>query len=172
MVKTFKLDPVLFQLISSVDPKFLKLTKLDDKIYSTFRESFKDLDVKVLTHDQLKSDTAKERWRPFCNQFEGLVEDFNFGTLLRLDCEKDYVEDNTVFGEFLFCCFHVFREQEPKIINSFCLQPPESSSSPSRSPETEKDSTTRCTCPTDPRARLHRNQPGPLRTAEEPSENQ
>ena len=22
-------------------------------------------------------------WRPFCNQFEGKVKDFNFGTLLR-----------------------------------------------------------------------------------------
>lgn len=50
----------LFQLISSVDPKFLKLTKLDDKIYSSFRETFKDLDVKLLKSDDLKSDKAKE----------------------------------------------------------------------------------------------------------------
>lgn len=27
------------------------------------------------------------------------MEDFNYGTLLRLDCEKDYSEDNTIFGE-------------------------------------------------------------------------
>ncbi|XP_041825253.1 protein PBDC1 isoform X2 [Melanotaenia boesemani] len=85
-------------LISSVDPKFLKLTKLDDKIYSSFRETFKELDVKQLKEDDLKSDEAKERWRPFCNQFEGLVEDFNYGTLLRLDCEKDYSEENTIFA--------------------------------------------------------------------------
>lgn len=50
----------LFQLISSVDPKFLKLTKLDDQIYSSFRETFKDLDVKQLNSDDLKSDKAKE----------------------------------------------------------------------------------------------------------------
>lgn len=48
------------QLISSVDPKFLKLTKLDDKIYSSFRETFKDLDIKRLKEDDLKSDKAKE----------------------------------------------------------------------------------------------------------------
>lgn len=48
------------QLISSVDPKFLKLTKLDDKIYSSFRETFKDLDIKLLKPDDLKSDAAKE----------------------------------------------------------------------------------------------------------------
>lgn len=41
-----------------------------------------------------------QRWRPFCNQFEGIVEDFNYGTLLRLDCEKDYSEVNTIFGEW------------------------------------------------------------------------
>lgn len=49
-----------FQLISSVDPKFLKLTKQDDQIYSSFRETFKDLDVKLLKSDDLKSDKAKE----------------------------------------------------------------------------------------------------------------
>lgn len=42
-----------------------------------------------------------QMWRPFCNQFEGLVEDFNYGTLLRLDCEKDYTEENTIFGKHL-----------------------------------------------------------------------
>ena len=24
-----------------------------------------------------------QKWRPFCNEFEGKVQDFNFGTLLR-----------------------------------------------------------------------------------------
>ncbi|KAG7217771.1 hypothetical protein INR49_010054 [Caranx melampygus] len=47
-------------LISSVDPKFLKLTKLDDKIYSSFRETFKELDIKLLKADDLKSEQAKE----------------------------------------------------------------------------------------------------------------
>ncbi|XP_029283937.1 protein PBDC1 isoform X5 [Cottoperca gobio] len=86
------------ELISSVDPKFLKLTKLDDDIYSSFRETFRELDIKLLQPDDLKSDEAKEVWRPFCNQFEGLIEDFNYGTLLRLDCERDYTEDNTIFA--------------------------------------------------------------------------
>ncbi|XP_054874977.1 protein PBDC1 isoform X2 [Amphiprion ocellaris] len=112
-MKAYNHAEVYFNLISSVDPKFLKLTKLDDKIYSTFRESFKDLDLKVLTHDQLKSSNAKERWRLFCNQFEGLVEDFNFGTLLRLDCEKDYVEDNTVFATRIqFFAIEIARNRE------------------------------------------------------------
>lgn len=28
------------------------------------------------------------------------MEDFNYGTLLRLDCEKDYSEENSIFGTF------------------------------------------------------------------------
>lgn len=32
-------------------------------------------------------------------QFDGVVEDFNYGTLLRLDCTKDYTEENTIFGK-------------------------------------------------------------------------
>nr|XP_019960629.1 PREDICTED: protein PBDC1 [Paralichthys olivaceus] len=97
-MKAYNHAEVYFNLISSVDPKFLKLTKLDERIYSSFRETFKDLDIKLLNPDDLKSDEAKERWRPFCNQFDGLIEDFNYGTLLRLDCEKDYTEENTIFA--------------------------------------------------------------------------
>uniref|UniRef100_A0A672IKJ6 Polysaccharide biosynthesis domain containing 1 n=2 Tax=Salarias fasciatus TaxID=181472 RepID=A0A672IKJ6_SALFA len=96
-MKAYNHAEVYFNLISSVDPKFLKLTKMDDQIYSSFRESFPELDIKLLQADDLKSEQAKERWRPFCSQFEGLVEDFNYGTLLRLDCEKDYTEENTIF---------------------------------------------------------------------------
>lgn len=54
------MQDLCLQLISSVDPKFLKLTKLDDKIYSLFRETFKDLDIKQLKEGDLKSDKAKE----------------------------------------------------------------------------------------------------------------
>lgn len=48
------------QLISSVDPKFLKLTKMDDQIYKVFREGFKDFEIKLLKEEDLKSDKAKE----------------------------------------------------------------------------------------------------------------
>lgn len=103
-------------------------------IYTSFKESFSDLNIRLLNPDDLKSAEAKEvgvcvckitvgteirimsgmcavlglfdlcpfppqRWRPFCNQFDGVVEDFNYGTLLRLDCERDYTEENTIFGD-------------------------------------------------------------------------
>ncbi|XP_024154691.1 protein PBDC1 [Oryzias melastigma] len=112
-MKAYNHAEVYFNLISSVDPKFLKLTKLDDRIYSSFRESFKDLDVKQLKEDDLKSDQAKERWRPFCNQFEGLVEDFNYGTLLRLDSQKGYSEENSIFSTRVqFFAIEIARNRE------------------------------------------------------------
>lgn len=97
-MKAYNHAEVYFNLISSVDPKFLKLTKTDDEIYSAYTESFSDLNLELLDPDHLKAPEAKERWRPFCNQYEGIVEDFNYGTLLRLDCRKDYTEENTIFA--------------------------------------------------------------------------
>ncbi|NXC42938.1 PBDC1 protein, partial [Penelope pileata] len=85
-------------LISSVDPKFLTLTKVDEQIYAEFRRAFAELRVDVLDPEELKSEPAKEKWRPFCLRFEGLVEDFNYGTLLRLDCRRGYSEENSIFG--------------------------------------------------------------------------
>jgi len=112
-MKAYNHAEVYFNLISSVEPRFLKLTKMDDHIYSSFRETFKELEVKLLNADDLKSVEAKERWRLFCNQFEGLVEDFNYGTLLRLDCEKDYTEDNTIFATRVqFFAVEVARNRE------------------------------------------------------------
>ncbi|XP_062410299.1 protein PBDC1 [Sardina pilchardus] len=128
-MKAYNHAEVYFNLISSVDPKFLKLTKSDDNIYSAFTESFSDLNLELLDPDNLKSPESKERWRPFCNQFEGIVEDFNYGTLLRLDCRKDYTEENTIFatriqfyaieiarnrGGFNDAVFNAKREQQSK----------------------------------------------------------
>ncbi|XP_056288334.1 protein PBDC1 isoform X2 [Pseudoliparis swirei] len=112
-MKAYNHAEIYFNLISSVDPKFLKLTKLDDEIYSDFRGTFKDLDVKRLTTEDLKSEGAKEVWRPFCNRFEGLVEDFNYGTLLRLDAERDYSEENSIFATRVqFFAVEVARNRE------------------------------------------------------------
>ncbi|XP_053944837.1 protein PBDC1 [Cuculus canorus] len=104
---------VYFNLISSVDPKFLNLTKADDQIYNDFRKTFQDLKVDMLDPEELKSEPAKEKWRPFCLRFEGVVEDFNYGTLLRLDCRKDYTEENTIFATRIqFFAIEIARNRE------------------------------------------------------------
>ncbi|XP_006625522.1 protein PBDC1 [Lepisosteus oculatus] len=112
-MKAYQHAEIYFNLISSVDPKFLKLTKVDDKICTEFRKAFPDLNIKVLDPEDLKSEQAKEKWRPFCNLFEGVVEDFNYGTLLRLDCERDYTEENTIFATRIqFFAIEIARNRE------------------------------------------------------------
>lgn len=86
---------VYFNLIKSVDTTLLKLTPHDDRLYKDFRSRFPSLDIKALIEADLKSEQSKKEWREFCMNYQNIVEDFNFATLLRLDCSKDYAEDNT-----------------------------------------------------------------------------
>lgn len=104
---------VHFNLLCAISPKMLKLTPKDDVVYSEFRKHFPDMDVDVIHVDQLKSRDAKDKWRPFCNMFEGEVEDFNYATLLRLDSKKDYSDDNTlVVPRIQFLAIEVARNKE------------------------------------------------------------
>ncbi|XP_054979008.1 protein PBDC1 [Sorex araneus] len=104
---------VYYKLISSVDPQFLKLTKVDDQIYSEFRENFEKLRIDILDPEELKSESAKEKWRPFCLKFDGLVEDYNYGTLLRLDCSQGYTDENTIFAPRIqFFAIEIARNRE------------------------------------------------------------
>ena len=102
-----------FNLISAIDPKILKLTPKDEDVYQAFRSTFPNLSIDVIQVDNLKSEEAKKDWRPFCNQFEGIIEDFNYATLLRLDAKKDYSEDNTiVVPRIQFLAIEVARNRE------------------------------------------------------------
>lgn len=85
-----------FSLISSRDPSTLKLTPLDNEIYEHFRKVFPDIGVAKIRESQLKSDGAKVLWREFCNSYDKRVENFNMGTLLRLNAAEDYGPDNAV----------------------------------------------------------------------------
>ncbi|XP_015666601.1 protein PBDC1 [Protobothrops mucrosquamatus] len=104
---------VYFHLLSAADPAGLRLTRADDRIYAAFRRSFPDLRVDLLDVESLKSEPAKEKWRPFCLQFEGAVEDFNLGTLLRLDCRRGYSEENSVLAPRIqFLAIEIARNRE------------------------------------------------------------
>lgn len=94
--KAFEHAELHFNLLCSVDPKFLKLTPHDDIIYKAFREEFPDLKIDVLNEDDLKSGSAKTKWRIFIERFDKL-EDFSFGTLLRADSSKEFSPTNLIF---------------------------------------------------------------------------
>lgn len=112
-MKAYQHAEVYFNIISAVDPRNLKLTKTDDLIYSVFREEFPTLCIDKLDSEDLKSPPAKEKWRPFCMKFEKEVEDFNYGTLLRLDSSRDYTEENTIFcTRIQFFAIEIARNRE------------------------------------------------------------
>lgn len=49
----------MFQLICSVDPKLLRLTPHDDKIYKEFRRLFPELQIEVLDEEDVKNEASK-----------------------------------------------------------------------------------------------------------------
>ncbi|XP_050507194.1 protein PBDC1 [Diabrotica virgifera virgifera] len=95
-IKAFEHAEVYFNILCSVDPKLLKLTPVDDLIYKVFREEFPKLEVEVIIENELKSTKEKSKWRPFCERFKTIVEDYSYGTLLRADAKDDYKEENTI----------------------------------------------------------------------------
>ncbi|XP_076242204.1 protein PBDC1 [Calliopsis andreniformis] len=95
-IKAMEHATVYFNLLCAVDPKYLKLTPHDEQIYKCFRDVFPDLRVDKIDEDELKSPEGKMKWRPYCEQFKDIVEDYSFGTLLRADCEGDYSEENSI----------------------------------------------------------------------------
>ncbi|XP_033633634.1 protein PBDC1-like [Asterias rubens] len=129
-VKAYHHAETYFNLASSVDNRMLKLTAQDDEIYKRFRECFPDLKIDVIDPEDLKSAPAKLKWRPFCNEFEGLVEDFNYGTLLRLDCTEGYSEKNSIFATRIqFFAIEIARNREGLNMGLFKKQDKEGSSS-------------------------------------------
>lgn len=88
-------------LLKARQPRELTLTKLDDDIYEDFKNTFpeyKDTSkLQVLDEDEMKSASGKERWREFMMRYEKSVTDYNFGTILRRDCQGEYTNENTMF---------------------------------------------------------------------------
>lgn len=104
---------IYFNILQALPPKLLKLTPKDDMIYEEFRKEFPDMSVDVIRVDELKSEEAKKKWRPFCNMFDGLVEDFNFATMVRLDSKSDYSEDNSIIvPRIQFLAIEIARNRE------------------------------------------------------------
>jgi len=112
-IKAYEHAEVYFNLLCAIDPSSLRLTRLDDDIYTEFREKFPDFKVDKVEESQLKSPEAKEKWRPFCNSFEGKVDDFNFGTLLRVNSSADYSEENSILvTRIQFYAIEIARNRE------------------------------------------------------------
>ena len=80
----------------------LRLTRMDDEILEHLHKDFPDFDpAQPLDEDKMKIKEGKDQWRNFVNVYEKgdkKVEDFNFGTMLRLSPKTEYGEKETMFA--------------------------------------------------------------------------
>nr|CAG4635165.1 EOG090X0HAI [Alona affinis] len=112
-IKAFEHAEIYFNLLSSVDPRILRLTKIDNDIYKHFRETFPKMDVATFSQDEIKTPEAKETWRTFCETYKETVTDYNYATLIRLDSTKEYSEANSiVVPRVQFLAIEVSRNKE------------------------------------------------------------
>ncbi|XP_035229870.1 protein PBDC1-like [Stegodyphus dumicola] len=88
---------VHFNLITSVDPRILKLTPYDNEIYEAFQNDFPDFKLDILDEESLKSTESKKKWHDFCLKFREKMDDATFGTLVRIDSSGEYNKENTIF---------------------------------------------------------------------------
>ncbi|KAG8966129.1 hypothetical protein FRB90_011016 [Tulasnella sp. 427] len=101
-VKAVEQAQVYWNLLSSIQPRSLRLTRLDDELFDDFSKTFPQYienpdALTTLDEDQVKSKEAKEQWRTFMGRYEKKITDYNFGTLIRPDCKDEYTEKNSMF---------------------------------------------------------------------------
>nr|CAG4646683.1 EOG090X0HAI [Macrothrix elegans] len=112
-MKAFEHAEIYFNLLSAVDPKSLRLTRLDDDIYKHFRESFPNLEIKELDQEALKSPESKAVWRDFCETYKETVDDYSYATLIRTDASKEYSEANSfIVPRVQFLAIELARNRE------------------------------------------------------------
>lgn len=93
-----------WSILEKVRGSQLRLTKMDDEIYESFMKEFPDFNpAETINEDSMKSKAGKEKWRNWINQYDGKINDFNFGTMLRASPNVEYEKDTTIFGESLVC---------------------------------------------------------------------
>ncbi|KAI0316884.1 polysaccharide biosynthesis-domain-containing protein [Amylostereum chailletii] len=102
-VKAVEHAQTYWNLLEKIPPRQLKLTRLDDEIFESALKDFPELTendhAKLIKIDEewMKSKEGKERWRNYMTAYEKRVKDYNFGSLIRTDCTKEYSETNTIF---------------------------------------------------------------------------
>lgn len=94
--KAMEHSDIYFNMLCSVDTRWLQLTPHDDLIYTHFKQDFSDLNISYINENEIKNSVNKAKWRLFCEKFKNIVEDYSFGTLMRADTKGDYSEENTM----------------------------------------------------------------------------
>merc|ERR1711935_1182349 len=96
--RAFQQAEIHMKLLCSVGPERMKFTKIDQELYDSFRATFPDFDIDQIDEEKMKNKEGKEKWREWCEQYKDTVQDYNFGSLLRLNPTEDYTEKNSCFS--------------------------------------------------------------------------
>ncbi|EGW33801.1 uncharacterized protein SPAPADRAFT_59156 [Spathaspora passalidarum NRRL Y-27907] len=100
-VKAVQQAETYWSLLEKIPGSKLKLTKFDDDIFTCLLEAFPEFkepaNVAQISEEDMKSAAGKTKWREFCEQFKD-IEDYNFGTLLRLKASEEYTQEGTIFA--------------------------------------------------------------------------
>eukprot|EP00703_Trepomonas_sp_PC1_P004516 JAP92090.1 hypothetical protein TPC1_16078 [Trepomonas sp. PC1] len=102
-------EQLIFKTKDEAINKF-RFTKDDDKIYERFQLAFKGLEVNILDVNDIKSQKNKLLWYNFLESNKHLCKDYNLGTLIRVDSQKQFGETNSVVVPRLqFYCIELQR---------------------------------------------------------------
>merc|ERR1712167_428292 len=113
--RAFQQAEIHMKLLTAVGPERMKFTQIDRELYESFRETFPDFNIESVDEEKMKSKEGKEKWRSWCEQYKTSVQDYNFGTLLRLKPDDDYTEKNTCFAlRVQFLAIEIARNKEGK----------------------------------------------------------
>ncbi|KAJ2077078.1 hypothetical protein H4R24_005340 [Coemansia sp. RSA 988] len=112
-VKAMHHAETYMKLLRSVGPGKFRLCPIEDELYKDFRKNFPTLNIAHLDADDFKTEASKAKWREFINKYENRITDFNFGSLVRIDCKGDYTEENSMFAmRTQFLCIEIARNKE------------------------------------------------------------
>merc|ERR1711990_1156557 len=111
--RAFQQAEIHMKLLTAVGPERMKFTQIDQELYDSFRENFPDFNIETVDEESMKNKEGKEKWRNWCEQYKERVQDYNFGTLLRLDPADDYTEKNSCFAlRVQFLAIEIARNKE------------------------------------------------------------
>jgi len=97
-VKAVQHMTTYWAILEKVRGSSLRLTKLDEEIYEHLKTDFPEFDpAATINEDEMKSKTGKERWRKFMMAYEKKIDDYNFGTMLRVAPNLEYGNEETIF---------------------------------------------------------------------------
>ncbi|EPY53869.1 DUF757 family protein [Schizosaccharomyces cryophilus OY26] len=115
-VKAVEQAQIYWSLLGMRKGTELRLTKYDDEIFEDLKKTFPEFEdpktAEFVNEEEMKSAKGKAAWRPFMMRYQKKIDDYNFGTLLRVRNTDEYEQDTTIFvPRMQFFAFEIARNK-------------------------------------------------------------